>query len=1099
MSEHSSTPSGPASPVGPLPDLSHPTARPFRFNWDAASRRRGPGSVSETTEGRGGDYFATPPRIDIPNTSTVNLVPGALPHEWSSSMQGFNAISTVLNNPHKRQAPPKAHSSLPSILPAQLPRVKRKDFDSYLRGITPEWERFVRTTQSGRDPYVHGVNASRASSEIPLTPKTPPISKLLTPLNTVPSVFFDSDFDLGSSRIFNAVIGRQDGDEDTSDPSSLSYSLPLLERLSHHADTVEQHLVREISIRSTSFFAALTNLQDLQTESEECLNRITTLRGLLRDVDDKCAKRGLEIVRKENRLMNLETVCERSKQLGAVVDMTGVARGLVGAGQWGQALDVIESIQSLWEPPPADATLSPPASQRQLSRKGNTNVSHIPSTPEALGPEAVQCAIKRSIVGSIPLSSLNAFASLPAHLRALTMEITSSLTTDLINVLKLDLLECVQQEFRSFEPADHVNLTLKDRLRPLLHGLVRTKGMREATISWREVVTKEVREIIRRHVSSFDADDEDRSSDVMTSTLRSKTHAEFFATISQVYKNLLSGIERLQVQNGIVIDVLESQHASTLTLGLPSLQDELSDILFSTADLSNKLAAKVIGYRSEQHAQLDLPSFLAFFNESWDFVLGCEVVCRRVIVGLRGVILGQAKLFLQAFHQRQINQSAKLVEDEQWNQIEVHPPLQHLADVLVDSAVRDSPDLIIGGNTSLPSPATPSANSTAPSVPSSRVGKVNGSATSGSLPSKCLRVEERPFFCVSATGAVLGLLLDYLRLVVNLSMLNTDTMSRVIEFLKAFNSRTCQVVLGAGAMRSAGLKNITAKHLALASQSLSIMVVLIPYVRETFRRHLSSNQAVMLVEFDKLKRDFQEHQNEIHSKLIAIMGDRISAHVRTLQAVNWEIPKQGDSVNDYMELLVKETITLHKVLSRYLSAPIVEYVMSQVFAAINHRLSEEYSKIELQSQAAKDRMLADTRFLHQKLTVLKNIGAPTNMLETLVAEKSVPRNSGLSNHRAVTSPNERIKGLLSRMDGIKQDKPLPSPGRTAARASGATPLVDAGGDPDSVIPPPRGSSLDPGSLAGAADEECTLADGNGRNPSPVAGKDSESNDARGPE
>lgn len=48
------------------------------------------------------------------------------------------------------------------------------------------------------------------------------------------------------------------------------------------------------------------------------------------------------------------------------------------------------------------------------------------------------------------------------------------------------------------------------------------------------------------------------------------------------------------------------------------------------------------------------------------------------------------------------------------------------------------------------------------------------------------------------------------------------------------------------------------KHLttiaALASQSLSIMIALIPYVRETFRRHLSAKQAVMLVEFDKLKR-----------------------------------------------------------------------------------------------------------------------------------------------------------------------------------------------------------------------------------------------------
>jgi vacuolar protein sorting-associated protein 54 len=151
-----------------------------------------------------------------------------------------------------------------------------------------------------------------------------------------------------------------------------------------------------------------------------------------------------------------------------------------------------------------------------------------------------------------------------------------------------------------------------------------------------------------------------------------------------------------------------------------------------------------------------------------------------------------------------------------------------------------------------------------------------------------------------------------------------DTMSRVIEFLKGFNSRTCQVVLGAGAMRSAGLKNITAKHLgrsfsiwplrslirywptALASQSLSIMIALIPYVRETFRRHLSATQAVILVEFDKLKRvcsfllsdegpnsgcvcqDYQEHQNEIHAKLIAIMGDRLSVHINNLQVLSPE-------------------------------------------------------------------------------------------------------------------------------------------------------------------------------------------------------------------
>jgi len=124
--------------------------------------------------------------------------------------------------------------------------------------------------------------------------------------------------------------------------------------------------------------------------------------------------------------------------------------------------------------------------------------------------------------------------------------------------------------------------------------------------------------------------------------------------------------------------------------------------------------------------------------------------------------------------------------------------LQHIADVILDSAVRDSPDLIITG-TSVP-------NGTS-SLPSQQA--------NGSTPHKYLRIEDRPYFCVAATGDVLGLLFDYLKLAVNLPMLNIDTMGRVIEFLKAFNSRTCQVVLGAGAMRSAGLKNITAKHLGV--------------------------------------------------------------------------------------------------------------------------------------------------------------------------------------------------------------------------------------------------------------------------------------------
>lgn len=46
--------------------------------------------------------------------------------------------------------------------------------------------------------------------------------------------------------------------------------------------------------------------------------------------------------------------------------------------------------------------------------------------------------------------------------------------------------------------------------------------------------------------------------------------------------------------------------------------------------------------------------------------------------------------------------------------------------------------------------------------------------------------------------------------------------------LQVYNSRMCQLVLGAGAMQAAGLKSITAKHLAVSCQCVSTIMELHP-------------------------------------------------------------------------------------------------------------------------------------------------------------------------------------------------------------------------------------------------------------------------------
>ena len=90
MSDVSSVPSRVASPVSLTPDQL-PTARPYRFTWDPASRRPGPESVSGTTEGKGGDDFAAAPHpLGFLNHSTTSLALGSLPTDWSSSRTGFH-------------------------------------------------------------------------------------------------------------------------------------------------------------------------------------------------------------------------------------------------------------------------------------------------------------------------------------------------------------------------------------------------------------------------------------------------------------------------------------------------------------------------------------------------------------------------------------------------------------------------------------------------------------------------------------------------------------------------------------------------------------------------------------------------------------------------------------------------------------------------------------------------------------------------------------------------------------------------------------------------------------------------------------------------
>jgi vacuolar protein sorting-associated protein 54 len=392
--------------------------------------------------------------------------------------------------------------------------VRRKDFNSYIKAVTPDWEQFERNIEREHDAPAEAESSLmtrflQSSEEHSFTPRASrfPSGPAIPPLESIPAVYFEKDFDLGDSQTFALVTEQIEGDGDSIDPASLSHSLPLLEKLSHYADTIELHLIREISLRSSSFFAALTNLNDLQSESTRCLTRIRELRTMLNDVDTQSARRGMEVVWLECKMQNMAAVKEGMRAMQDVGDMFGAARSLANAGEWGEALGVVEEIGRLWEVGTTAVTEKQQQAVKTRPGKGRSRPVSSYGQPSNLSSvsEAPSEPSKEKPALSLPLKSLSAFASLPDHLKALTLDISTSLTTELITLLKTDLLVRLDQTShtagsppKQVDRESDARTSLRDQLTPLLLGIRRTNGLSGSVSKWREVALAEIRASVKR-------------------------------------------------------------------------------------------------------------------------------------------------------------------------------------------------------------------------------------------------------------------------------------------------------------------------------------------------------------------------------------------------------------------------------------------------------------------------------------------------------------------------------------------------------------------------------------------------------------------------
>lgn len=137
-------------------------------------------------------------------------------------------------------------------------------------------------------------------------------------------------------------------------------------------------------------------------------------------------------------------------------------------------------------------------------------------------------------------------------------------------------------------------------------------------------------------------------------------------------------------------------------------------------------------------------------------------------------------------------------------------------------------------------------------------------------------VSGRKFACVASVASVADSLMDLKLLVPVVPSLACDIGRKSVEIFRQFNSQTCQLILGAGAIQSAGLKSITVKHLSIASQQITLIKDVASILEDFYLRMGAGENGRRLLlrnDFDRCINDMKLHCDEIRNKIVSVSCD----------------------------------------------------------------------------------------------------------------------------------------------------------------------------------------------------------------------------------
>lgn len=527
----------------------------------------------------------------------------------------------------------------------------------------------------------------------------------------------------------------------------------------------------------------------------------------------------------------------------------------------------------------------------------------ISTTQEILGQELV---------------GIHCFRHLPSQLNEMERLIDKMLTTDFERYSTADL----NRPFATGERAVEKVLE-EDKLICIISGLLRKRNVDfidtyklEAITTVRAIVKQMVIEVIASgdaEICLTGAGEEAQSLSLSEWIVLLETAT---GTLLKLLKRVRSVYDVMQqtadASAGKITDDVSfiDTEAFLCTEDYEVVKTKLANLLQSVCNYCHERCANLVSNQSLEKSSVSAEQ-IAKLTEIVDrFSDGCEDVCGIQSVPLKLALRAQGTRYAQKFHSERKSKMALLLDSERWKQAEVPAEFQKMA----------------------------ASISKGEFVWKSKSKEVNGTPVSAPPPQGVLLVDGQPFALVGAALLLVQIVSEYCRCASQLPVIASQLARNVIDLLRTFNSRSCQLVLGAGALHVAGLKTITSGNLALVSRALQLVLWLLPHVKRHFQslepNGTSSGSTTILTGYDSIEKDFASHIKEIENKVLAIVCDLV-----TNQLANWDarppVPSQP------FRNISRQFVKLHEAIAPVLPDKQVATIYRVVHKNFKDKLREQ--------------------------------------------------------------------------------------------------------------------------------------------------------------